>query len=94
MSNRKQSVVLDGQNSSWSNGHAGGPQGSILGPLLFLIYITDLANDLSSADDTSLFSVVHDVNASARGLNVTSKRLISFDPDQSKPARKIPLVVK
>ena len=71
MSNRKQSVVLDGQNSSWSNGHAGGPQGFILGPLLFLIYITDLANDLSSADDTSLFLVVHDVHASARGLNVT-----------------------
>ena len=94
MSNRKQSVVLDWQNSSWANGHAGGPQGFILEPLLFLIYITDLVNDLSSADNTSLFSVVHDVNASARGLNVTSKRLISFDPDQSKQARKIPLVVK
>ena len=71
LSNRKQRLVLNGQNSSWTNVHMGVPQGSTLGPLLFLIYINDLADDLSSnvnffADDTSLFSVVHDVNASAR----------------------------
>ena len=35
LSNRKQRVVLDGQNSSWTNVHAGVPRGSILGPLLF-----------------------------------------------------------
>ena len=80
LSNRKQRVVLNGQNSSWANVHVGVPQGSILGPLLFLIYINDLADNLSSnvklfADDTPLFSLVHDVNASARELNDDLKKI-------------------
>ena len=39
LSNRKQNIVLNRQNSSWTNVHAGVPQGSILTPLLFLINI-------------------------------------------------------
>ena len=71
---RKQRVVLNGQFSSWADVDAGVPRGSILGPLLFLIYINDLTNDLSSsakhfADDTSLFSVVFNVDATAKELN-------------------------
>ena len=72
---RKQRVVLNGQVSLWANVKADVPQGSILGPLLFLIYINDLPKSLSSnaklfADDTSLFSVIHDSSFTRNKLNV------------------------
>ena len=58
--NRKYRVLLNGQVSDWSDVRAGVPQGSILRPLLFLIYINDLSEGLSSnpklfADDTPCF---------------------------------------
>ena len=60
LQNRHQQVLLNGQCSSWAPVFAGVPQGSVLGPLFFLIYINDLTKAISStnklfADDTSIF---------------------------------------
>ena len=74
LKSRKQRVVLNGQHSSWSDVLPGVPQGSILGLLLFLIYINDLFDGLQCylklfKDDTSLFATVHNVNKVTNDLN-------------------------
>ena len=97
---RKKGVVLNGQHSKWSNIAVGVLQMLIIGPLLFLIYINDLSNNLSSnpklfADDTTLFSVVHDVNQSGINLNDDLEKIsnwtfqwkMSFNSDISKQAQ-------
>ena len=60
LENRKQVVVVDGVKSEILDIRAGVPQGSRLGPLLFLLYMDDITSDIQSdilifADDTSLF---------------------------------------
>ena len=66
LTNRKQRVVLNGQNSSWADIKAGFHQGSILGPLFFLLYINDLTENLDSNPklfaDAYLFFIVYNVH--------------------------------
>ena len=74
LSGRSQRIVLNGQYSSWKPILAGVPHASILGLLLFLIYINYLPNELKSnlklfADDTSLFTIATDANESTTILN-------------------------
>ena len=93
-------VVLNGQVSSSTDVKAGVSQGSILGPLFFLIYINDLSENLKStvklfADDASIFDVVKDPNASDEILNHgltriwAYRRKMSFNLGPSKQAQEV-----
>ena len=77
---RKQSVVIDGCNSELADINSGVPQGSILGPLLFLVYVNDLPLNIDCkinlfADDTIIWEVILDKSISVEHLNNTYKRL-------------------
>ena len=102
LSNRYQRVVLNGLESNWKSLNAGVPQGSVLGPLLFLVYINDLTDNISSdmrlfADDSSLFT-------SVKGVTETHDKLLKdlqtitiwayqwkmvFNPDITKQATEV-----
>ena len=80
LSNRFQRVVVKDQCSSWSPVLDGVPRGSILGQLYFMIYISDLPDNLQStaklfADDTSLFSTMYNRNISAGQLDSDLKHI-------------------
>ena len=93
---RHQRVVINGCASEWLPITAGVPQGSILGPLLFILFINDIVSDIEAeiklfADDTSLFIVVDNPRNAADILNADLDRihkwseqwLVKFNPKKT-----------
>ena len=96
LADRKERVVIPGVSSSWSSVETGVPQGSILGPLLFLQYINDIVENINSsirlfADDTTLYISVDKPVQAAYQLNSDLSKihqwanqwLVTFNPSKS-----------
>lgn len=96
LTNRKQRVVINGKASDWLHVTSGVPQGSVLGPLLFLIYINDIDSGVSSkiskfADDTKLggkaltIGDCEDIQKDLDNLSAWSEKwLLKFNKDKCK----------
>ena len=98
LSNRQQKVVVDGENSDCPS-DIRVPQGSVLGPVLFLAYINDLPQDVVSqvrlfADDTAIYLTIesqHDSDCLQRDLDLLqaweSKWDMEFNPSKCQVIR-------
>ena len=95
LTNRQQRVTINGLNSEWPNIAASVPQGSGLGPVLFLVYINDLSEVIDSevrsfVDDSFIFQIVSDdVQLTTTGLEQDLRKItkwanqwrMEFNPD-------------
>ena len=99
LKNRKQKVTVNGAASDWKDVVSGVPQGSVLGPILFVLYINDLPDTVKNylklfADDTKLFSQIDNANDCQLVQqdidtleNWSEKWLLSFHPQKCKVMR-------
>ena len=96
LSDRRQQVIVPGVSSVWNFIRTGMPQGSIPGPLLFLLFINNIVNGIDSnirsfADDTNLFIIVDNTPYAAACLNFDLVKitrwvatwLVTFNPSKT-----------
>ena len=107
LKDRHQRVVLNGTESKWMKVNAGVPQWSVLGPLLFLVYINDLPDNIKLemrlfTDDSFLFTKVEGIDGTQEKIEKDLATIgrwayqwkMMFNPDITKQAVEIIFSVK
>ena len=101
INNRRQCVVINGQKSSWTDVISGIPQGSVLGPVLFVVYINDLPDEVTSniilfADDTKVYRTItttedcRQLQSDLNNLQTWAKKWqMKFHPDKCSYAYRL-----
>ena len=98
LSDRKQKVIVNGECSSLKDVTSGIPQGSVLGPILFVLYINDLPESLKNnseiflyADDTKIFREINNLADCVKlqedihcMYNWSNSWMLKFHPQKSK----------
>ena len=93
LTDREQRVVINTTHSDWTNVVSGIPQGSVLGPILFTMFINDIPVDISSkvkifADDTKIYNNTNNCNILQQDLfnlaQWSNKWLLPFNVDKCK----------
>ena len=84
LNNRRQAVVVSGASSHFMNAISGVPQGSVLGPCLFLAYINDMPEKLSAlarlfADDTAVYKTISNGHDQAGATTKDLQRLADWE---------------
>ncbi len=99
LTNRKHKVNVQGETSNWAQVTSGIPQGSVIGPVLFAVFINDLPDSVTNdiymfADDTKIYSTIDNVTDSERlqhDLDLMSRWskqwLLLFHPEKCKVMR-------
>jgi hypothetical protein len=90
LTNRSQRVVIHGTCSKWSAVRSGVPQGTILGPIMFPIYVNDISDDITStvklyADDTKIYREIKEADADVPALQLDLNRIDEWGKEMGTP---------